>query len=256
LIKEVGKALETFQATEEKPCLFSVLYSDIGKSFYAGFGWEPFDSAHIAIPGIAKKDVKGLPEVRPLYKEDLEELCHLDEEMMRKSLEKRKEGSKIAVVLCPDVDTMRWHHAREDFVGNELHRKVPEVKGAMVGTERGKRVWCYWTRVWYNQNPEEVKDNTFHILRLVVEDEQQDNTDAIAAIMALAQQEAQKWKMENVEVWNPSETIVAAAKKLHPSAKVVDRDTESIASLRWHPQHEGSATELVDWLWIEKYVWC
>jgi hypothetical protein len=31
MMKEVGKALTTYQTTEEKPCLFSILFSDIGK---------------------------------------------------------------------------------------------------------------------------------------------------------------------------------------------------------------------------------
>ena len=72
--------------------------------------------------------------------------------------------------MLPDHDTISWHHARENYVGEQLHGSVPIVKGAIVGTKVGKRVWCYFNRVWYNPNPKDSKENTLHILRLVIED--------------------------------------------------------------------------------------
>jgi hypothetical protein len=201
-----------------------------------------------------------------LYAENLEELCNIDTASIRRSLESRPKGSKIAVALLPDIETIQWHHAREDFVGIELHGKTPKVRGAVVGTEKGKRVWCYWTRMWYNQNPAEAKGNTLHILRLVIEDGSwnepssssvnHSHAAAIAALLAMAQREAETWKMEHVEMWAPSSTALAAAKKLDPSAKVIDRDTESIASLQWFPEHEGSIADKIDWISNEKYGWC
>jgi hypothetical protein len=151
-----------------------------------------------------------------------------------------------------------------------LHGKSPKVKGAIVGSEQGKRIWMYWTRMWYNQDPQEVKGNTLHILRLVIEDESHaswegrqngaapshKHANAIAAMLLMAQKEAAEWKMEEVEIWNPSSETVAAAQRLHPGAKVVDRDSESIASLRWYPQHDGPVADTIDWIVNEKYGWC
>jgi hypothetical protein len=209
-----------------------------------------------------------------LYAEDLAELCQIDEALVRTSLEARPKDSNTAVALIPDVETIRWHHAREDFVGTELHGKTPKVKGAIIGTEKGKRVWCYWTRMWYNQNPEETKGNTLHILRVVIEDEGHSSwegtgtkhangestnhvhDDSIAALLLVAQREAEEWRMEEVEAWNPSSELLAAAQKLDPQAQVVDRDTESIASLKWYPAHDGPVAESIDWIGNEKYGWC
>lgn len=234
-----------------------------------------------------------------MYAEDLEELCATDVAAVKKSLESRPKGSNAAVALLPHIDTIRWHHAREDFVGNEVQGRAPKVKGAMVGTEKGKRVWCYWTRMWYNSNPAEAKGNTLHILRLVIEDGTWEETTnghsnghsnghtnghsngcsngatngykngytngssadkghvaAIAALMAMAQKEAEEWKMENVELWTPSATSLAAARQLHPEAERVDRDVESIASLMWYPAHDGPVAEHIDWVANEKYGWC
>lgn len=178
-------------------------------------------------------------------------------------MELRTAGSKTAVALVPDLETIQWHHAREEFVGQEVHGKVPRIKGAIVGDVVGKRVWCYWTRVWYNEDTSVVKGNTMHILRLVVEDDvlgnNKDNqgcSAAIAALLAFAQREAEEWKTEHVELWNPSPSAVAAAQSLDANARVVSRDTESIASLLWYPDHNGAATDHVDWISNEKYAWC
>ncbi|KAF2869838.1 hypothetical protein BDV95DRAFT_497347 [Massariosphaeria phaeospora] len=276
MMQELGKALETHQTTKDKECLFSVLYSDIGKKFYAEHGWEPFDSAHVSLPAGMSKLVAGksLLTAQPLYEEDLASLCEIDEALIRKTLNSRAKDQKAAVAFIPDIETIQWHHAREDFVGRELHGKAPKVRGAIVGTEQGKRIWCYWTRMWYNQDPKESAGNTLHILRLVVEDgghsswegtgakqgngsSNDDERDAaIAALFLMAQQQAEEWKMEHVEAWNPSSAVLAAAQMLDPEAQVVERDRDSIASLRWYPHHEGPVAGSIDWVGNEKFGWC
>ena len=178
-------------------------------------------------------------------------------------MESRSKGSKPAVALIPDLETIQWHHAREEFVGQEVHGKVPQIKGAIVGDEVGKRVWCYWTRVWYNEDVSVVKGNTMHILRLVVEDDvlslrdvSEGDSKAVAALLACAQREAEDWKTEHVESWSPSPSALAGAQLLDKSASVIDRDSESIASLLWYPDRDGAAADQVDWIGNEKYGWC
>ncbi|KAF1923920.1 uncharacterized protein M421DRAFT_74007 [Didymella exigua CBS 183.55] len=262
LMKELGKALQTHQV-DDTECLFTILYSDIGKNYYARLGWMPFPSSHIALPASSSTPTADLPTARPLYSKDLPELCKLDEDLVRKSLESRSKGSKTAVALIPDVETIQWHHAREEFVSQEAHGKIPQIKGAIVGDEAGKRVWCYWTRVWYNEDVSVVKGNTMHILRLVVEDDvlgtrqvtEGDDT-AVAALLAFAQREAEEWKTECLEIWNPAPSALAGAQILDKSTKVTDRHTESIASLLWYPEHEGATADHVDWISNEKYGWC
>lgn len=228
-----------------------------------------------------------LPTARPLHAEDLRELCEIDVASVRRSFQSRPKGSNTAVALLPDIETIEWHHARENYVGMQLHGKEPKIKGAMVGNQKGKRVWCYWTRMWYNQNPSEAKGNTMHILRLVIEDGVWDegnlnhtnshsknhtsghstnhtngdsvhhsHDSAIAALLAMAQREAAEWNMEHIEMWAPTPTTIAGVQRLDPSARVVDRDTESIASLQWFPEHDGPVADKIDWIGNEKYGWC
>lgn len=175
------------------------------------------------------------------------------------------------MALAPDYATVSWHHAREDFIADELFGRDPDIKGAIVGTESGKQAWCIWTRVWTNPNDED--GNTLHILRLVVEggldSASQDFSpatedgvakvkaspavSAVAALFAAAQKQAVEWNMEVVELWNPNSLALAAARTQDSSARVHDREKASICSLRWYGQ--GSGDE-VQWVCNEKFGWC
>jgi len=206
-----------------------------------------------------------LPSIRLLGASDLETLCADDERLMRQSMEANCAAAETPLVaLIPNIETIRWHHARENFVGEKLHGASPTIKGAMVETEAGKRMWCYWTRMWYNEDPNQRKENTLHILRLVVEDkgivewersdfsEQRSYRLGIAALLAAATEQAKEWGMEAVEIWNPNATTVEAAKMVHNASQLEERDEESICSLRWH----GMEDERVVWLGNEKFGWC
>lgn len=308
MIEELGRALEHWQVSTtdadddngphpvnpdprdgERPrALFSVLYSDIGKKFYAARGYRVFPSAHVSLPAAAAaaavaegddREKKGLEGVRMLRAEDLPALCAADEEGLRRRLARRAaKGSSpsaaAVVALVPDLATIGWHHAREEFVAAELFgpsRKPPEVKGALVQLPDGKdgsaagsrRAWCYWTRVWSKENSAE-DPNVLHILRLVVEGEDEDGeqggneevVEAVAKLFRATRREARDWGMREVWLWNPAEFAVTAAKRAMDGegVKVVDREEESITSLRWYgaPEMEGK----VEWICNEKYGWC
>lgn len=265
MMTEIAQRVRDWQADNGKSHLFSVLFSDIGKDFYATRGWQPFPSAHVSLPASRK----AIPEnVRHLHGEDLAKLCALDEKLIRQQLSKTNSTDRSAVVIVPDYRTIAWHHARDNFVAKELYGKSPSVKGALVGDKAGSRVWMYFTRVWTSSKEE--SPNTLHILRLVVEDKTLSDflpaspaaTDklkgtevvrAIAACFQVAQSEAANWDMKEVIIWNPTSATLAAAQSLDPSAAVVQREHESIASLQWY----GSGShEEVDWVCNEKYAWC
>jgi hypothetical protein len=263
MMSDLGKKLRSWQDGNVKKPLFSVLFSDIGKQFYAKSGWEAFPSSHVSLPS-ADLAPRNLSAVKLLKANDIAELCMLDEKLIRRRLAK---SNRSAVALVPNSATVSWHHAREEFVAKELFNKNPIIKGAVSG-EAGSRVWCYWTRVW--TNPQENAGNALHVLRLVVEDERfsdfsaasedaalksrdSPTARAIAAIFAAAQAEAAQWGMEEVQIWNPTSTTLAAARMLDEKAAVEHRENESIAALNWYG--EGS-WQNVDWICNEKYGWC
>ena len=191
---------------------------------------------------------------------DLAHLCHLDESVLRQRLASHPNPT-TTVALIPDLSTLEWHHAREDFVANELHHPTPSTKGAIVHTTSGHRIWCIWSRMWYNADPQQSAGNTLHILRLAYDGPSPDpndsaasaeHIDAVAALLHAAQLEAAEWHMEEVELWNPDWSSVLAAQRVHPAAEVLHRDLESITSLKWY----GDADDQIEWVDNEKYGWC
>lgn len=272
MLAELGKILDTWQQNEGNCSDFTVLWSDIGKRFYARFGWHVYPSNHIALPPKTARDcIYGLPKTNLIFAEDVEELCRIDEVLLRSAMAKSTSSKKaLQVALIPDAATMQWHHAREEFLGERLCDRFPFTKGALAKTARGRRTWCIWTRTFGASR----HDDVLNILRLVVEEEKtvdeqvteasvdEEAADseggsvaAVAAILEQAQLEASFWGMSSVQLWNPSHLTLKAAKKIEPSVTLINRNEESIPSLRWHGNIPPEDTE-IHWIANEKYGWC
>jgi GNAT superfamily N-acetyltransferase len=114
---ELGNVLRSWQGTQETPVMFSALWSDIGKTFYAGFGWHPHPSTHVEFPAF-----RGKPSMyaKALVASDLKVLCDKDEILIRQQLA-MKGTRRVAVI--PDHDQMCWHHYREDFLCQKFYGK-------------------------------------------------------------------------------------------------------------------------------------
>ncbi|KAL3495827.1 hypothetical protein BJX62DRAFT_160855 [Aspergillus germanicus] len=261
MLEELSKKIDTWQAdseAKEKP-LFSVLFSDIGKRFYAQFGWKPHPSSHFELPPMSKAEYSSsaatLPAIRTLSPADVErficntEVIQKERETLRVSSQ-NSSGPKIAI--APDFDHFLWHWAREEFYAQKLHsnKGIPAIKGA--GSD-DSRVYCTWNRT-FGATPQE---NTLYILRWVYNEpsspaETEATVRAMAAILRRAQLEAHEWNMAHVTFWNPTPLLQKAVALLDPNAEVVHREKDSIAALRW----SGNPEEQVEWFCNEKYAWC
>ncbi|KAK3934660.1 lysine acetyltransferase [Diplogelasinospora grovesii] len=272
MMRELGGRLRRWQVTglsdtdtdneEEggKSSLFSVLYSDIGKQFYARSGWAPFESSHAAfrpVPGASSGQSGGGDVARPIGYHELAELCSVDEKLLREALVRRASATgKRCVALLPDLDAILWHLMREDFVTKHIFGRIPTIKGAVYG-EPGRRIWAVWTRGYYG-GLKTMEGNTLYILRVVVEGEEEKDDDedlakGFRSILHIAQAEAAEWRSQDVHMWNPNPRLKKIIERTGVDCEFVDRDKESIASLMWYGQ--GPTAEL-DWVANEKFCWC
>ena len=88
-----------------------------------------------------------------------------------------------------------------------------------------------------------------------------ENAAKLDAVLREAQREAREWKMTEVQFWNPTSLVedllergaVAGKGKVH--LRKVEREEESVASLMWYGEGEGTVDEL-EWWGNEKYGWC
>jgi hypothetical protein len=264
MLEELSRKLDTWKM-EKQPrgrALFTILFSDIGKKFYAQFGWRPYSSSHMMLPARAKEElsngVVGKSVTRDLYAEDVDKnmcndtiIANLREEMRVAS----KKSQNAQVAILPDFDHFVWHWAREEFFSQQLfsHLAPPTIKGA--GNDDA-RVYCAWNRNF----GEKAEDSVLYILRWVYDEptspeQEQKLVHAMADILRRAQHEAKEWGLSTVEFWNPEPLLQKAVKVLDPDAQVVHREKSSISSLRWTGDEHGLGQD-VEWVLNEKYTWC
>ncbi len=261
LMRELAEILRTFQA-ETTESIGSVLYSDIGKKYYADLGWHPFPiNTHIELDPSTAPEGSGALQ---LLSGDLERLCEEDEAMIRKEMTTISSIGKTRMMLVPDLNHMLWHHKKEEFVCDKLFGKQPEIKGAIVG-QPGHRMWAIWTHRFYGNPDSASSENTLYILRLVIENQATANTtnteqgnsqvEQMKALLQTAQAEAAKWKLHRVMMWDPTPLVLELVEQTEIQYRRVERDHEGIASLLWYGEGSGKEDTL-QWLGNEKYGWC
>ncbi|KAK4201053.1 hypothetical protein QBC40DRAFT_279043 [Triangularia verruculosa] len=258
MMSDVGEKVRTWQlGGEDRPVVFSVLYSDIGKGFYSKHGWAPFQSSHVAWTP-AEFSGERAAGVKTIGYHELAELCAVDERLLKERLAKMAKadgGKKRHVALAPELDQLLWHLMREDFMTKHIFGKTPEVRGAVYG-EKGRRVWAVWTRGFYG-GLRTTEGNTLHVLRVVVEDEddtpEEELVEGFKAIVEIARAEAKEWNSEDIQMWNPTKVVKKLVEKIGVEYEFVERDKKSIASLRWYGEE---AADEIDWVANEKYAWC
>ena len=269
IMRELAEMLRNWQV-EERRCIGSVLYSDIGKTYYAHLGWHPFpNNTHIELhPSVAPKP----PRATQLLSADLDQLCQKDESMIRRAMTKTSD-TRIRMMFVPDLDHMLWHHKKEEFVCDRLFGKQPLAKGAIVG-QPGNRIWVIWTRRFYGDPESAASSNTLYILRLVIENQPAVSSllsegkelpcdpgqlalqvEQLKAVLQTAQAEAADWKLLHVKLWDPTPLVQALVELAGIQHCKVERELEGIASLLWNGEGSGKEDTL-QWIGNEKFAWC
>lgn len=232
---------------------FSVLYSDIGKEFYARLGWLPHRSAHLEFPAI-EEAVAPVTGVKSLRSTDVPSLCVKDVAALTEALSRPNLSANTRIAFVPDYQTMEWHWTREEFVAPVLRKHMdikPETKGAI--TVDSKR-WFIWNRDFGKNSSQLFIIRYVNVSRSLNDLDEESH---VARLFRAASIEARKCGLKKVTMWNPDDICIRAARRVAgPAVQVVDRATESICSVMMHSKHKGSGPEEVDWVANEKYAWC
>lgn len=253
----LGKTLAEKEKTKPGDAMFSVLFSDIGKEFYAARGWKALDSTHFTFPVDASAEYEQPEGVDGISVDDLTELTRLDEQRLRRTLEDPSaENGKIKVAIIPDLDHMLWNVARQSL---RLEASLPSapkptVQGAIVTTP-SSRLWVIW--VSSVRDGGDLSKNALPIIRFVIEKPDavtdEDLSAGLEKLIAAARREAKAFKCSRVQLWSPTariKKVVEANPRI--GGEFVVRDS-SILSLNW--LGEGSADD-VEWIDPEQYTWC
>ncbi|KAK2742916.1 hypothetical protein FQN57_005046 [Myotisia sp. PD_48] len=268
MLAELARILETWkqEKTARKKTMFSVLYSDVGKKFYASYGFKPFPASHYSLPPIppaqqarsASGRSSNMQVVQDMSREDVRRYMCSDamvDQYRQKLKEMSKSSDKALIAYPPDFAHMSWHWARDEYYSQCVAPEKGEVKvkGASVPS---RRVFMTWNKK-YGDTP---AGNTLYILKTLYDEpsspeEKQAVIEALAAIIRRAQVDAYEWNMTKVDMWNPTPLIGEAVKLLDPAIQIVHREHEGIPALKWDGASEGLGDE-VEWVWNERFGWC
>lgn len=265
-MKEVAKALRNWQSHQTR-VVGSVLYSDIGKKYYAKFGWKPnAGNWHMEFPPM-KTPKSSI--ARELVEDDLGGLCRRDEAIIRNAMAKPTDGAKKVVTVLPDLDHMLWHIRKEDFATEQLFGQRPRAKGAIAGLP-GHQAWAIWTHRYYMHPNAESADNVLYILRLVVEgddsankpsssrerrfqgEKQERQVESLIAVIQCAQAEAVEWQLNQVKLWELTSWVQDVITKSNIGHRIVEREEDSVASCLWYDEEDKAPV----WINNEHYAWC
>lgn len=269
MMKELAEVLRHWQ-TDSNRCVGSILYSDIGKSYYSTFGWHstPTNSHLVFQP--SKSPTQLLARLIP--EKDLAQLCKKDELMIRKDMATPAKRMRKCVSVIPDLDHMLWHIRKEDFGCDFLFGKVPFAKGAIAG-QPGNQIWVIWTHRYYSHPDSSVGDNTLYILRLVFENADMDSNsnsyldlekkaalrsdqvDNLRAILEAARDEAAHWKLDDVKLWHPTPAVQKMIVQSGIEYSAVERDEDSISCGLWYNENDDEGIA-IEWINNEHYAWC
>ncbi|PGH05641.1 hypothetical protein GX51_02800 [Blastomyces parvus] len=237
----------------------SMLYSSVGK-YYTNKGWKmlpAFQSVLSVSQPVISLNRSGLPTTQPLMPDEIPALCARDIEDIKANFPKYKPtGAEILMTVLPSANIIGWLHDRAAFISRKTNGEVPPVKGAI--SEDGK-MWMYWHH--------DFPDRELTIQRVVMptkaaedagEESQPPTTSALTSLLLAALDEAQKWKLHKLVIWNPTPELHRAIHFVQQQFRVdvinEERVNSNVPSVRWKGGKEDETRE-VSICHNEYYAW-
>ncbi|KAK7740720.1 hypothetical protein SLS53_005188 [Cytospora paraplurivora] len=233
----------------------SVLYSDIGKLYYANLGWDVFPSDQATIYLQSGDFSVSQPAARYLTLEELMPLCDQDVAQVKTKFQRlASDHHKTHVAFSPSYAQISWLLVREQFMAGILFKREIERRGAISSNGRS---WIYWEHDW--------RGKQLKVLKIVnLESDPETGVTVmdeakiwdIVELLQAAAAEAAEWGLQKVLLWNPDDNTTRGIKGFHnyhaEEADVVfDERNSSIPSLRWKG---GRGKD--DTIWEDNYYYC
>jgi GNAT superfamily N-acetyltransferase len=223
--------------------LLSVLYSDIGPTFYDRLGWRLYPStiATLAVGHPRNATVATTTtEAEALFLDErLDELLASDNARLVDQLRSGQYDGQQAFAVLPTRDSVEWQFC----VGITFARvrglaELPTQCGVRLEDADAFMVWCH-----------NLKESALYIVRTRF----QDSTAAVQLLEA-ALREARKFDLQKVCIWDPSLALRAADVASRVEIAFGERE-DSLSSAMVFGSDAGSTEPLPVWLANEKCAW-
>ncbi|KAI1347587.1 hypothetical protein F5Y01DRAFT_240257 [Xylaria sp. FL0043] len=228
-----SRLLEHISAWLDGPgdAVASILFTSIG-DFYEHRGWKKLP-AYLAtlswpddsLPVIIRAQ---LPETRSLSTSEIPELCARDIADIEQRFENLLPLPSVShVSVLPTANLITWLHDRSDFIGTKVLGSPPQSHGSIC---EGADSWLYW---YHDFRKEQL---AVQRVRVPIETSQIHHN-ALVAMLLDAIEEAFRWKLTKVILWDPSAELLSAMQilqdKFDVRSETVARENKSVPSFRW-----------------------
>ncbi|GLE08719.1 hypothetical protein PINS_up020082 [Pythium insidiosum] len=246
-----GKGLARFfltgvaQRMQKKKCtIASVLYSDIGPTFYDKLGWRLHPSDMVVLDSSASKNMEEPSALMTDFVLDdaFDKFLATDNERLKKEMQSAKYEGREVFAPLPSRDSIDWQFCLGVFYAR--HRGFPRFPsrcGVKIDADAFV-VWCH-----------NLKESTLYIVHARFPSSAPART---VQLLRSALTEARAFGLSSVKIWDPCGAVLDQLVSSDLDLVKTTRE-DSLSSLLIFPQHRtGSPTEpLPVWLNNEKLAW-
>ncbi|KAK1931985.1 hypothetical protein P3T76_012485 [Phytophthora citrophthora] len=242
-LTEVAKQLQ-----ETPGALASVLYSDIGPTYYDKLGWKlhsskmaTLDVEHLKNAPVDRENSASF--VSFTLDEKLDEFLQADNARLVEELKSDKFEGQEAFAVLPNRDSIEWQFCVGVYYAQLRQYKEFPSRCGVAASKDAFLIWCH-----------SLKASTLYILRARLPTAGENAAEITRLLLAEALEEARKFKLKKVAIWNPPSILADCAVLDHLEIAFVDREDSLSSAMVFHSDSTPS-TGLPHWLVNEKYAW-
>ncbi|KAG1703824.1 hypothetical protein DVH05_006832 [Phytophthora capsici] len=241
-LNEVAKQLQALPGA-----LISVLYSDIGPTYYDKLGWKlhPSKMATLDVehPKNAPVDSESSTNFVSLTLDgELNEFLQADNARLVEELKSDKFEGHEAFAVLPNRDSIEWQFCVGAYYAQlRQYEEFPSRCGVIVNKD-AFLIWCH-----------SLKASTLYILRARLPTVGENAVEATRLLLGEALKEAHKFKLKKVAIWNPPSALADQAVRDHLEIAFVDRKDSLSSAMVF--RSDPASSILPHWAANEKYAW-
>eukprot|EP00644_Phytophthora_capsici_P010119 jgi/Phyca11/120574/e_gw1.41.198.1 len=225
-LKEVARQLEKLP----KP-LISVLYSDVGPSYYDRLGWKCHPSKAATLESIFIDD-------------NLANFLETDNARLVEELSSDTFQGLEAFLILPTRGSIEWQFVNATHYTRVAgYDELPSRCGVKINDNAFVLWWNY------------LKESTLYVSRARFPDSGGNAAATVRALLDAALQEARKFKLKKVVLWDPPSSLTRDEVSDSLEIEVADRQLSLSSAMVFHHTDENPAGPKPQWLHNEKYAW-
>ncbi|TDH65432.1 hypothetical protein CCR75_002059 [Bremia lactucae] len=244
-MKEVANQLKLLPGA-----LVSILYSDIGPTFYDKLGWKLYPSISAILdvehPVNANAGSNYKAELVALTLDDkLDDILKADNTRLVEELSSNRFKKQEAFAILPTRDSIEWQFCiGVHYATAHKNSELPYYCGVKIH-EDAFLIWRH-----------NFKESTLNVLRARFPEKRDNFVNVIHLLLNEAVKEARKFNLQKIAIWDPPLVLACSEVRCSIIMSFIEReDSLSSALIFYRDDSVGSSTLLPHWLANQKYAW-